>query len=129
MPSTIRQSLFFTASPAKLYAAYLDSAEHSDFTGCPTRISPKEGTSFRAMDYITGKNLSLVKNKQIVQSWRGDDWKASDPDSVFILNFTPEKKGTRVEMIHAGVPDRHKRSLSSGWHEHYWRPLKAWLSR
>ncbi len=129
MPSTIRQSLFFAEKPSKLYAAFLDSAAHSDFTGCPTRISAKPGAAFRAMDYITGKNLQLVRGKQIVQSWRGDDWKASDPDSLFILNFGAEKNGTRLEMIHAGVPDRHKKSLASGWHEHYWRPLKAWLAR
>jgi hypothetical protein len=53
----------------------MDSKKHSIATGAPANISPKERGRYSAHDnYIKGKNLQLVKNKLMVQTWRESGW-------------------------------------------------------
>ncbi len=55
----------------KLYTAWLNSKQHTAFSGGEAIISNKLNETFTAWDgYITGKNLELVPYKKIVQSWR-----------------------------------------------------------
>jgi activator of HSP90 ATPase len=124
MTTTIRQKLRLPASGAALYDAFLSARAHAAFTGAPARISDKPGAKFRVVDYATGENLSLTKGRQIIQSWRADDWHKDAPDSVLILNFSDD--GT-LEMVHAGVPDDQKAALADGWKQYYWKPLRAYL--
>ena len=129
MPTTIRQQVTLPVTPKRLYQLFLDAKEHAAFTDCPARISAKPGARFRVMDYITGRNLALSSGKQIIQSWRGDDWEATDPDSVLILNLRKVDAGVALEMIHAGVPEGHAKDLADGWKTFYWKPLRAYLTR
>jgi activator of HSP90 ATPase len=89
MSKTIVQKVVFKNIPAStLYNTYMDAKEHSASVGVAAKIKNKEGARFSAHDhYVTGKNLHLVKNKLIVQSWRASDWSSSDVDSTFILAF------------------------------------------
>ncbi len=64
-----------------------------------------------------------------VQSWRGSDWKAGEPDSVLILAFSKAGAGGQIALVHANVPDNHAASISKGWHQYYWKPWKAYLKR
>ena len=129
MAKTIVQKVIFkNTSPKVLYDLYMDQKKHSIATGAQAKISEKTGSRFSAFDgYATGKNLHLVKDRMIVQTWRADDWQESDPDSVFILHF--EKKGNDVvlNMIHANLPDSQAESLGKGWHDYYWKPWKKFL--
>ena len=130
MSKTILQTVVFkNTSPETLYGIYMDSKKHSDATGGEAKISAKEGSPFTAWDgYINGKTFQLVKGKMIVQSWRSGDFKASDPDSTFILQF--EKKGadTIVHMVHANVPEQAYSGIKKGWDDYYWKPWKKYLN-
>ncbi len=74
--------------------------------------------------YITGKNLQLIKNRLIVQSWHGSDWAAGEPDSVFMLFFEQKKKDVVLYVTHANLPDAQAQSIDEGWHTYYWQPWK-----
>jgi activator of HSP90 ATPase len=126
MTTTIRQTVRFPASASALYEAFLSPKAHAAFTGAPARISDKPRAKFRVVDYASGENLSLTKGRQIIQTWRADDWDEDAPDSVLILNFGDD--GT-LEMVHAGVPDDQKAALADGWRQYYWKPLRAYLKR
>lgn len=131
MPKTITQKVVFkNAKASVLYSMYLDSRHHTKLTGNnPARISAKEGAKFSAHGgYCWGKNLQLVKDKLIVQSWRAADWSKSDMDSTFILSFEQNKNDCVLNMIHANVPDNQAAPLKDGWNEFYWRPWKKYLS-
>ena len=72
MTKTITQNVVFkNAKAATLYSMFLDSKHHAAITGgTPAKISDKEGTAFSTHDnYIKGKNLQLIKDRLIVQSW------------------------------------------------------------
>lgn len=131
MAKTIIQKIVFKNIPVEtFYTTYINAREHSASIGQPVKIQDKEGTKFSAWDnYCSGKNLQLIKNKLIVQSWRASDWNASDIDSTFILLFEQKGKDGTINMVHANVPDNHFKDLKQGWNDFYWKPWKKYFSQ
>jgi activator of HSP90 ATPase len=130
MPKTIVQQVVFKNTKTKdLYDLYMNAKKHTAATGAPAKITSKEGTRFSAHgNYITGKNLRLVKDQLVVQTWRGSDWKKSDADSIFMIKLEQKGKNAVLHAVHAFVPDIHATHLNKGWHEHYWEPWKQFLA-
>ncbi|MGH7455611.1 MAG: SRPBCC domain-containing protein [bacterium] len=129
MPKTIRQSVTFKASPREIYETLMDSRRHARFSASKASISRKAGGKFTAYGgYINGMNLTLVPNKKIVQSWRGSDWPEGHYSKV-TFSLTKIKSGTRLSFTQNGVPDKHYESIKQGWHDFYWKPMKAMLEK
>jgi len=130
MPKTIIQTINFNASPAKLFALYADPKTHSAVTGGKVVISKKVGSPFKAFNgTLVGTTLGVIPNRVFVQAWRGGGWKSKDADSLLVLNFEKNGKGSKVTMVHANIPDKHFRGIKSGWNTYYWRPWKRYLSK
>lgn len=129
MPRTIVQEVVFKNTTTKdLYDLYMNAKKHSAATGAPAKISAKEGSSFSVHNgYITGKNLQLLKNKLIVQTWRAKDWKKEDIDSTFIIALQTKGKDVVLQAVHANVPDNQAKGIDKGWHDFYWEPWKKYL--
>jgi uncharacterized protein YndB with AHSA1/START domain len=126
----IEQRVFFEASPEAVYDALLDPKKHAEFTGSPATTSHEEGASFTAWgDYITGKNLELVKGEKIVQEWKTSEWPEGYPVSRLELILTAKNRGTQLEMIHSNVPAEQVSEYSGGWKSAYWEPLKEYLAK
>lgn len=130
MSKTIVQEVVFkNTSAAALYELYMDGEKHSIATGAPADISPTEGTNYSAHSgYITGKNLQLITNRLIVQSWRAMSWSADDIDSTFIIYLEPQGADTLLHAIHANLPDSAAESIDAGWHKMYWEPWRLYLA-
>jgi len=130
MAKTIVQQVVFKNTPvATLYNTYMDAREHSVSVGVSAKIQNKEGVRFSAHDnYVTGKNLQLIKHKLIVQSWRASDWSQSDVDSTFILSFEQRGNDGIISMVHANVPDKHFAGIKKGWDDYYWKPWKKYFA-
>ena len=130
MPKTIIQKIVFKNTTAKdLYDLYMNSKKHSIATGAPAKISAKEGGEYSAhAGWITGRNLQLVKNQLIVQTWRAQGWDKSDVDSTFIIYLEPKGDNVVLHAIHANVPDKDYEDIEKGWDQHYWKPWKKYLS-
>ena len=131
MAKTIVQKVVFkNTAPKTLYEIYMDAKKHAAAIGAAVKISAKEGSSYSAHGgYITGKNLQLIKDKLIVQTWRASDWSKSDIDSTFIINLEAKGKDTVLHAIHANLPDKHAASINKGWHDYYWKPWKEYLKK
>jgi len=130
MAKTIVQKVVFkNTTPKILYDLYMDPKKHSLVTGAPAVISSKEGTKYSAHGgYIKGKNLHLVKNKLIVQTWRATGWEKSDVDSTFIIHLEQKGKDVVLNAVHANLPDKHSSHIDKGWHDHYWNPWKQHIA-
>ena len=130
MAKTITQKVVFkNTTPQQLYELYMNAKKHTTVTGWPTKISNKEGTKFDSGNkFITGKNLQLVKNKLIAQTWRGADWNKDDLDSVFLLTFEQKGKDAILNMVHANIPDKHAANIKKGWDTYYWNRWKLHLA-
>jgi activator of HSP90 ATPase len=76
---------------------------------------------------IVGRNVELVPGQRIVQAWRPTHW---DPGiySIAAFVFQPKAGGTLVVLDHKGFPEGDFDHLEWGWHDHYWEPLKKFLS-
>jgi len=106
----------------------MNAKEHSVSVGVIAKIQNKEGAKFSAHDsYVTGKNLQLIKDKLIVQSWRASDSK-SDVDSTFILLFEQMGNDGVINMVHANVPEKHFAGVKEGWDDYYWKPWKKYFA-
>jgi activator of HSP90 ATPase len=128
--ATINQKIIFKNTAAKkLYSLYMDPTLHGMITNMPVTISERPGSRMKAFGgYITGKTLQTVKDKLIVQQWRGSDWTSKDGDSAFVISLTQKGKDTTLWMTHANVPEKHAGHLAKGWFDHYWNPWKHFLT-
>jgi activator of HSP90 ATPase len=108
----------------------MSSAKHSAATGMPAKISPKVGGKWSAFGgMIVGKNLILMPNRMIVQTWRSSEWKKSDPDSILVVNFEKSASGgAQVELVHIGVPQYDHEGVTKGWVKFYWEPWRTHLA-
>ena len=126
---TITQKILFkSTTPSVLYELYMDAKRHSLLTGGKAVISKREGAKFSVYGkYATGKNLQLIRNRLIVQSWRASDWKKTDVDSTLTILFEAQGSDVLVTMTHANVPEEQAKSLANGWNIYYWKPWKNFL--
>jgi uncharacterized protein YndB with AHSA1/START domain len=116
------------ASPQRLYAAWLDSAEHSAMTGGEARVNGLVGEEFEAWDgYIHGKNLALEPDRRIVQSWRSSEFTEDEPDSLLEVTFEAVPGGeTRITLHHSNLP-ANGAQYEQGWVESYFEPMKEYF--
>lgn len=128
MSETIDIQEIIPASPAAVYAAWLDSTQHGEMTGGEAECSNEVGANFSAWDgYITGTNKSLVPEKEIIQNWRTSEFMDQDPDSLLQLIFTPHPEGCLLRLIHTEIPESQTSDYAAGWIEHYFTPMKAYF--
>jgi uncharacterized protein YndB with AHSA1/START domain len=128
MAKTLLQTATFPAAPERLFRLYMDPRQHAAVTGMgKVTVSRRPGTRFKVGEYLSGRMLAVVPGRLIVQTWRGADWKKSEPDSILALTFEPARGGARVRLVHANVPDRHYRTIVTGWPTYYWKRWKGYL--
>ena len=123
----IKQVVNFDASPHEVFELLMDSKKHAAFTGSKAKISRKINGKIYAYDgYIEGKNLEIVKDRKIVQSWRGSDW---DKGIFSKAEFKLERngKGCKLTFTQTYVPDEAYADIRQGWIEHYWTPMKEYI--
>jgi len=139
---TIHQEPTFTASPARVYKALMDSQQfdkviqisgvmQSDFMAKmkkPTEISSDVGGAFALFGgYIVGRHLELGPNELIVQAWRVGSWHRR---LYSIVRFELPKLdgGTKIVFDHTAFPKGDAEHLAQGWWAHYWDPMRKLLS-
>lgn len=126
--TTLLQTVELPGPPEAVYAAYVNADLHAAFTGAPAAAHPVVGGMMSAWDgYITGTFERLDVGRRIVQTWRTLEWPEGFEASRLELSLSPAEGGTRVTMVHAGVPTEQAVRYDEGWRDHYWEPLRRWL--
>lgn len=128
MNKTIEQKVLFKGVKAEeLFDIFTNPKKHSAIHGgAETIISGKEGAAFSLLNgNLKGKNLLIVPNRMIVQSWRGNVWEKNDLDSILTLVFSNTKNGAQIEMVHAFTPTQ----FTELWDQVYWKPMKEFIKR
>jgi activator of HSP90 ATPase len=124
---TIHHDVTFAASPARVYRALMNSAEHAEYTGLPAHIGDAEGETFSLFGgRVIGRHLELVPDQRIVQAWRATHW----PDGLYtIVRITlhPEGDQTRLVLDHDAVPDTVAAHVDRHWKTRYWEALTCYL--
>ncbi len=125
MTDEIRIVEWLPIDPDTLYRVWLDSSEHSAFTGAKAEIEPAVGGKHSAWDgYIQGVILALEPGTRIVQSWRSSEFPEGAPESRVEVRFLPEDGGTRLEIHQTDLPGGDKAKYEAGWNDFYVKPLR-----
>ena len=120
MRSIISQSVVLPAPAERLFAMYIDPANHAAITGAPVAISAEPGAPFQAFNgALTGAILQIIPRRLVIQSWRSIKFNDGDPDSTLILAFTPEGTNGRIDLVHLDVPAHNYHAVVEGWETHY----------
>lgn len=123
-------SVTVSASPEKIYEAYLSSRDHAAFTGSAAKIDNKVGGMFMAWDgYITGKIIELVKNRKITQTWRTTEFKKDAGDSIAEIGLLGVPGGTKVTLTHKNLPEGTEAEYEKGWKEYYFAPMNEYFAQ
>ena len=105
----------------------MDSEKHSELTESDAKISREIGGKFSAFDnWASGKNIELVQDKKIVQTWRGDDW-PEDHYSTITFLFEKDGENTIIDFTQSDIPDELYEDIKQGWIDYYWDRLKEYL--
>jgi len=126
--STIRQRITIPAPREQVYAALTNARLHAAFTGGAASGRARVGYAFTAWDgYISGRHLRLDAPRRIVQEWTTSEWPRDYLPSVLDLRLEAAGRGTRIVMVHSGVPAQQAARYRQGWREFYWEPLQAYF--
>ena len=119
-------SAVISATPQRIYDAWLDGDGHARMTGAAATGSAEVGAAFTAWGgYISGTNLELEAGRRIVQAWRTTQFTADEGDSRVEVTLEPVDGGTRVVIRHGDLP-AHGEQYRQGWEDHYFAPMRAW---
>lgn len=129
MTESFEVSTFFPSiSAERIYRAWLDSREHSEFTGSPAQVDPTVGGEFTAWDgYISGKTIDLKPFHRILQTWRTTEFSEDSPASQLEIQFKDVDEGAKVTLIHTDIPDGQGEDYRLGWEEYYFKPMQRYF--
>jgi uncharacterized protein YndB with AHSA1/START domain len=126
MPETITVSRVIPARAERIFAAWLDAAEHTRMTGSPATVG--QDGKFTAWDgYISGATVESTPGSRIVQRWRSKDFPEGAGDSSLTVTLTEQGEGTLVTLVHEGLPEGQAKSFSEGWGQWYFEPMTAYF--
>jgi uncharacterized protein YndB with AHSA1/START domain len=127
---SVQLSIILPGTPEIIFNAWLDAAQHAEFTGEDARIEPfLEGTFHIADGYITGRNLLVEPPSRIIQAWRTTDFPPESPASELELGFEKKGNNTMFTLLHTHIPEGMAEELRQGWLEYYFEPMKAYFSQ
>jgi len=128
MRSIKQTALVRGATPSDIYATLMDGKRHGALSGQATKVSPRVGGKWNVGHDLEGKNLKLVKDKRIVQTWRANNWpKGVYSKATFAL--AKANGGTRITFSQTGVPSQFYKEISTGWRSYYWGPLRKTFAK
>ena len=131
MPTeSFRISTVIAATPAQIYEAWIDGEQHSAMTGSEARVDGRPGGKFTAWGgYIGGAILEIDPDRRIVQAWRTTEFPPDAADSRLEVLLSPEAGGTRLSLVHSGLPEGQGDAYRKGWDEFYFQPMKRYFAR
>jgi uncharacterized protein YndB with AHSA1/START domain len=126
---SLRLLAILPVAPERVYGAWLDSAQHSRFTGDTAKIDAKVGGAHSAWGgYISGVQVELVPGKKIVQTWRTTEFPTGARDSKLEIVLEPRGAGeTTLTLLHTEIPEGQGEKYREGWAEFYFEPLRAYF--
>lgn len=117
----------FPVSAQKIYQAWLNGTQHTKMTGGQATGTAETGSEFTAWDgYISGRNVDLIANKKIVQTWRTIEFDEKEDDSQIEIILNDMDNGCEFILTHTQIPSGQP-DYEQGWQEHYFEPMKEYF--
>lgn len=124
MPESLKFTLDLPVSPERVFRAWLDSYEYSQFTGQPAHIDARAGGEFSVMGgAVRGKILVMTPFNHLIQTWRSTDAPPGSPDTRVDILLEPTCLGAQLTITQTGIPEGQSQQYLRRWEEDYFRPL------
>jgi activator of HSP90 ATPase len=127
----INQIVKFYAPAIEIYNLLMDPSQHAEITKGEVNIDPVVGGKFSIFEgYAKGENLELLEGKRIKQKWWFDEGWPEDFYSICTFDLRENKEGQTVLYFQqSNVPEENHESLSKGWEDFYWLPMREIISK
>ena len=122
----IEQEITIKSTPHEIYEVFMDAKKHSKLTESKAIVSREIGGKFSIYEgALIGKNVELIQDKKIVQTWRGggENWSKGYYSTITLI-LEPVDQGTLIKFTHEDIPEGAYESVKEGWDKFYWDPLK-----
>ena len=128
---TVRVSAVLPATADRIYAAWLDCAEHTRMTGGKAIVEPARRRRAQPRGTATSpaQMLELEPGRRIVQTWRSTDFPLGAPDSRLEVHLREVEGGCEVAIIHTEIPEGQGAQYEEGWREHYLAPMPKYFGK
>jgi activator of HSP90 ATPase len=122
--SSIIQKYEMDAKPEEVWDALVNSETIEIWSKDEAKMTDDVGAAWMLWGgQMFGKNLEVVKNKKLVQTWCYEEWDKDKPSKV-TLTLKPKGRKTIVELLHEDVPEKSLKSITEGWNTYYLGAIK-----
>ena len=127
MPSStepLRNELRIAAPPEVVFLYFTDPARMVDWMGVAAVLDPRPGATFRVEangpDVVLGRYVEVEPPHRVVFTWgfEGTDPIAAPGATRVEVTLEPDGDGTRLTLLHHGLPDGLRDAHAEGW-AHY----------
>ncbi|MFT5358811.1 MAG: hypothetical protein ACI9KE_006052, partial [Polyangiales bacterium] len=125
----LRVSTVVSASPNRIYTAWMDERMHSAFTGQKATVDHWVGGRLTAAGgYIDATHVLLDTGKRVVLTWRTADFPLDSADSQVEVTFEPIAGGTKIIIHQTDIPHGQAETYKKTWRTVYLEPMKKFFS-
>ena len=120
----LRSEVRIAAPPEVVFAYFTDPARMTAWMGIAAVLDPRPGGTFRVdangRDVIVGEYLEVEPPTRVAFSWgyEGPERMVAAGSTRVEVTLEPDGDGTRVVLLHHGLPDPLRDAHAGGW-EHY----------
>lgn len=127
----IVREVFIDAAPEDVFPYFTDAEKMVVWKAVSAEIDGRPGGNFRidvtgAGDVARGAFLEIDAPRRVVFTWAWEAFEGKPTDlavSIVEVTLTPDGGGTRLRLVHSGVPGRRRDRSAQGW-DHYLARLK-----
>jgi uncharacterized protein YndB with AHSA1/START domain len=116
----IERVIDIAASPETVFRLLTDSAEYVKWKGRLADLDPRPGGRFHVLineSKVSGEYVEVVPNRRVVFTWgwEGPDAIVGPGGSTVQIDLEPRGEGTRLRLVHRGLPAAGLASHIEGW--------------
>lgn len=117
----IERVIDIAASPETVFTLLTDSEQYVRWKGRTAKLEPRRGGAFDVGfadgGRVFGEYVEVVPNRRVVFTWGwdGPDAVVKPGGSTVEIDLEPRGTGTRLRLVHRGLPASERASHTEGW--------------
>ena len=117
----IEKVIRIEARPETVFRLLTEPKEYVRWKGKLAELEPRPGGAFRVdflndKDIAVGKYVELIPARRVVFTWGWEGNQIVPPGSSTVeIDLEPDGDGTRLRLVHRGLPDEAIPTHTEGW--------------